>query len=46
MIEGGWQFVVASYALTVASLGGLALVVVLRLRTWAKRAAALENTKP
>lgn len=46
MIEGGWPFVYAAYALTVGSLGVLAVVTVLRLRAWTKRAAELDKDKP
>jgi hypothetical protein len=45
MIEGGWSYIYASYALTVALLGGLALVVALRALYWARQARKLE-TKP
>jgi heme exporter protein CcmD len=43
MIEGGWSFVWAAYALTFAALVVLALVVVLRLRHWARRAHELDR---
>lgn len=43
MIEGGWPFVWASYALCVGSLGVLALVVVLRFLHWSKAARQLES---
>lgn len=42
MIEGGWPFVWASYALCACSLGALALVVMLRNRHWARAASKLE----
>lgn len=42
MIEGGWPFVWASYALCVGSVGALALVVVLRNQHWSKAARKLE----
>lgn len=38
MIEGGQEFIVAAYALTVGLLGGLALIVFLRARHWARAA--------
>lgn len=41
MIEGGWPYVLASYALTVIVMAALALVVMLRLRHWSGRAKAL-----
>jgi len=46
MIEGGWNFVYPAYALTVGALGVLAVVVVVRMLTWQKRAAELEKGKP
>jgi heme exporter protein D len=44
MIEGGWPFIWTAYALTLAALALLSLVVVARLRHWAKRARGLERT--
>lgn len=38
-------YIAASYALTVTSLGGLAVVVFLRARYWAMQARALEKRK-
>lgn len=46
MIEGGWAFIWASYAVTVAGLGVAAIVVALRLRHWARAARALNEAKP
>lgn len=43
MIQGGWTFVWTAYGLTMAALGVLALVVVARLRHWARRARELER---
>jgi heme exporter protein D len=43
MIEGGWSFVWAAYALTLASLALLSLVVVVRLRHWARQAKELDR---
>lgn len=43
MIAGGWPFIYAAYALTVVSLGGLALVVLLRARRWSREARKLEK---
>lgn len=45
MIEGGWPYIWASYAAAGASLGVLALIVVLRLSHWAKRARELDRQK-
>lgn len=46
MIGGDvFAYIAAAYALTVASLGGLALVVFLRARHWAKQARALERRR-
>lgn len=45
MIEGGWPFINAAYAVTVIGLGAGALVVFLRARHWAKRARDLEQKK-
>lgn len=42
MIEGGWSFVWAAYALTFSALSVLATVVVLRLRKWAREARKLK----
>jgi heme exporter protein CcmD len=42
MIEGGEAFIAAAYALTVVLLGGLALVVALRARHWAKQVKKLD----
>ncbi len=43
MIEGGWPFIWTAYALTLAALVVLALVVMARLRHWARRARELEH---
>jgi heme exporter protein CcmD len=43
MIHGGWAFIWSAYALTLAALTALALVVVMRLRHWARRARELER---
>jgi len=43
MIEGGWSFVYAAYAITGGGLAALALVVVLRLRHWAEQARNLKR---
>jgi heme exporter protein CcmD len=45
VIEGGWVYVWASYALTIAVVGGLAFVVLSRLRHWSARARALDGAK-
>lgn len=43
MIEGGWAFIWSAYGVTLMSLVALALVVVLRLAYWSKRARELER---
>lgn len=43
MIEGGWSFVYAAYAIAGVALAVLAVVVLLRLRHWAKRAKDLNQ---
>lgn len=43
MIEGGWSFVWTAYALTLTALALLALIVVVRLRHWARRAKELDR---
>lgn len=45
MIEGGQAFVLAAYAVTGVGLAGLALIVVLRLMHWAKRARELDKAR-
>ncbi|MDZ4689978.1 hypothetical protein [Terricaulis sp.] len=44
MIEGGWSFVYAAYAIVGVALAVLAAVVVFRLRYWAKRAKELKRS--
>jgi hypothetical protein len=39
VIEGGWEYVVAAYAVSAAVLGGYAVSVFLRLRSEKARAA-------
>jgi heme exporter protein D len=43
MIEGGWDFVWPAYAVALGALTILAIVVVVRLRTWERRACELGN---
>ncbi|HRE44419.1 MAG TPA: heme exporter protein CcmD [Terricaulis sp.] len=43
MVEGGLAFVWGSYALAGVSLAGLALVVLLRARHWAREARKLDR---
>jgi hypothetical protein len=43
MIEGGWNFVYAAYAVAGVALAVLAAIVVLRLRHWARRAKDLNR---
>jgi hypothetical protein len=45
MIEGGWPFVWAAYAVTLGALIPLAAIVWLRLTYWAKQARALDAAK-
>lgn len=45
MIEGGWFYVYASYAVAGLSLIALALGVMLNIRHWARRAKELEEPK-
>jgi hypothetical protein len=45
MIEGGWPFINAAYAVTVLGLATAALIVFLRARYWAKRARELDQGK-
>lgn len=46
MIEGGWTYIWAAYAVSLASLAALGFVIALRLTHWAKRAQAIEQRKP
>lgn len=43
MIEGGWSYIVAAYAVAVVALVALTLSVILRAHHWAKQARALED---
>jgi hypothetical protein len=45
MIDGGWSFIWAAYAVTLGALAVLALVVAVRLAHWSKRARALDEAK-
>ncbi len=42
MIEGGWDFVWPAYAVALGALAVLAVVVILRLRAWERRARELK----
>ena len=42
MITGGWNFVIAAYAVTLGGLAVLAVTVALRARSWAKQAHDLD----
>lgn len=44
MIQGGWSYVEAAYAVTLTGLAALAVVVVLRLQHWAREARALDKS--
>jgi hypothetical protein len=43
MIEGGWPFVWASYAVALAALLALTAFVVIRLAHWSRRARQIEK---
>lgn len=43
MIEGGWPYVIAAYAVTSLGLGALALTIILRARRWSRQARELEK---
>jgi heme exporter protein D len=43
MIDGGWAYIWPAYGLALTALTVLALVVVLRLAHWSKRARELER---
>lgn len=45
MIEGGWNFVWAAYAIALGGLGVLTIVVVARLRAWSRQARELDQSK-
>lgn len=45
MISGGWAFVIAAYVVTLGGLAVLALAVIVRARTWAKRARQLDANR-
>ncbi|MFT3726929.1 MAG: hypothetical protein QM759_03805 [Terricaulis sp.] len=43
MIHGGWSYVEAAYAVTLAGLIGLAVVVVVRFVHWSREARKLDK---
>ena len=43
MIEDGWAYIWGAYALAIGALAVLALVVMLRLAQWSRRARELER---
>lgn len=43
MIEGGWGFVWPAYAVALGGLGVLAIVVLMRLSAWERRARDLDK---
>jgi hypothetical protein len=45
MIEGGWPYIWASYAVTLVVVGGLTAIVLARLRHWSGRARSLDDAK-
>ena len=45
MIEGGWEFVSAAYAVAIGAIGVMTAIVVVRLNAWARRARELDKNK-
>jgi hypothetical protein len=45
VIEGGWGYIWAAYALALGAIGVLTAVVLARLRTWTARARDLDKLK-
>jgi hypothetical protein len=45
MIEGGWPYILASYAAMSVAFLALVVIVALRLRHWAERARSLDQLK-
>lgn len=43
MIEGGWAFVWPAYGIALGGLGVVAIVIVMRLRAWERRARELDK---
>lgn len=43
MIEGGWAFVIAAYALTFGALAVLVLAIAINARRWANEAKKLDR---
>jgi len=43
MIEGGWEFIWPAYGVALGSLAVLTVVVIARLREWARRARELDK---
>lgn len=43
MIEGGWEFVWAAYAVTAGAVVALTALVVSRLMHWSRKARALDE---
>jgi hypothetical protein len=45
MIEGGWAYIWPAYAIALGAIGLMTVVVLMRLRTWSRRAGKLEKPK-
>ncbi|MGQ0531213.1 MAG: heme exporter protein CcmD [Caulobacteraceae bacterium] len=45
MIGGGWDYVWPAYAIALGALAVLAVTVLLRLRSWSRRARDLDRPK-
>lgn len=45
MIEGGWAYVWPAYAIALCALAALTVTVLVRLRTWSRRARELDKPK-
>lgn len=43
MIEGGWAYVYAAYAVALGGLGALTLIIVIRAIRWGREAKKLEQ---
>jgi len=43
MVEGGWSFIWAAYAVSIGALAVLAIVVAVRLAHWARAARKLDQ---
>ncbi|MGD9965116.1 MAG: hypothetical protein AB7T59_01200 [Hyphomonadaceae bacterium] len=43
MIEGGWAYVWPAYAIAFGAMGALAVIVLVRLWVWSRRARRLDK---